>query len=381
MTLAGMGSQMEMVVLGWFVLTLTDSPFLVGLVAAARMGLNFLALFAGAVADRVRRQRLLATVEFVVASLGLVMLSLLLSGLLEVWHIFAITLVAGLVRMFQTPAAQSLVADTLTQEQIGNGAALTSMGMNLSTIMGPLLGGVLFQAFGPQGAYSVIVLLYSLSGTFALVVGTTPTTTRLQRESVLSMVLQGLKYVKGQQVLWATLLVAVIINLTGWPFHTSLMPIFARDVLGTGSAGLGMLVSAFGVGALIGSVSLASVRNLRYAGKFLVVAVVAWHVSMVAFSASTSIYPSLAILVITGMAFSSTQVLMLTVLLRTALPEFRGRVMGLRVLAIYAYTFGSISSGAIAGAWGAPWAANINAAMGIALVGILAWLTPKLRRV
>jgi MFS family permease len=381
MTLAGMGSQMEMVVLGWFVLTLTDSPFLVGLVAAARMGLNFLALFAGAVADRVRRQRLLATVEFVVASLGLVMLSLLLSGLLEVWHIFAITLVAGLVRMFQTPAAQSLVADSLTQEQIGNGAALTSMGMNLSTIMGPLLGGVLFQAFGPQGAYSVIVLLYSLSGTFALLVGTTLTTTRLQRESVLSMVLQGLKYVKGQQVLWATLLVAVIINLTGWPFHTSLMPIFARDVLGTGSAGLGMLVSAFGVGALIGSVSLASVRNLRYAGKFLVVAVVAWHVSMVAFSASTSIYPSLAILVITGMAFSSTQVLMLTVLLRTALPEFRGRVMGLRVLAIYAYTFGSISSGAIAGAWGAPWAANINAAMGIALVGILALLTPKLRQV
>ena len=370
-----------MVVLGWFVLTLTDSPFLVGLVAAARMGLNFLALFAGAVADRVRRQRLLATVEFVVASLGLVMLSLLLSGLLEVWHIFAITLVAGLVRMFQTPAAQSLVADSLTQEQIGNGAALTSMGMNLSTIMGPLLGGVLFQAFGPQGAYSVIVLLYSLSGTFALLVGTTLTTTRLQRESVLSMVLQGLKYVKGQQVLWATLLVAVIINLTGWPFHTSLMPIFARDVLGTGSAGLGMLVSAFGVGALIGSVSLASVRNLRYAGRFLVVAVVAWHVSMVAFSASTSIYPSLAILVITGMAFSSTQVLMLTVLLRTALPEFRGRVMGLRVLAIYAYTFGSISSGAIAGAWGAPWAANINAAMGIALVGILALLTPKLRQV
>jgi hypothetical protein len=102
---------------------------------------------------------------------------------------------------------------------------------------------------------------------------------------------------------------------------------------------------------------------------------------MVAFSASASIYSSLAILVITGMAFSSTQVLMLTVSLRTALPEFRGRVMGLRVLAIYAYTFGSISSGAMAGAWGAPWAASINAALGIILAGLLALLTPKLRRV
>jgi hypothetical protein len=102
---------------------------------------------------------------------------------------------------------------------------------------------------------------------------------------------------------------------------------------------------------------------------------------MVAFSASTSIYLSLGILVMTGIAFSSTQVLMLTVLLRAAPPEFRGRVMGLRVLAIYAYTFGSISTGLIAGAWGAPWAANMSAALGIALVGILALFSPKLRGV
>jgi hypothetical protein len=101
---------------------------------------------------------------------------------------------------------------------------------------------------------------------------------------------------------------------------------------------------------------------------------------MVAFAASTFIYSSLAILLITGMAFSSTQVLMLTVLLRTALPEFRGRVMGLRVLAIYAYAFGSMSSGALAGVWGAPWAANINAVVGIALVGLLALLAPKFRQ-
>jgi MFS family permease len=380
-TLAGMGSQMEVVVLGWFVLTLTDSPFLVGLVSGARMGLNFLALFAGAIADRMSRQLLLTTVEFVMACLGLLMLSLILTGLLQVLHIFIITLASGLVRMFQTPSAQSLVADTLPEDRISNGAALTSMGMNLSTIVGPLIGGVLFQEFGPEGAYAVIVLLYSLSGISALLVRTSRTNTPLGRESMFSTALQGLRYVKGQQVLWATLLVAIIANFTGWPFHTSLMPIFARDVLSTGSAGLGMLMSAFGIGALAGSVSLASVRNLRCAGKFLLVAMVAWHGTMVAFSASTSIYLSLGILVMTGIAFSSTQVLMLTVLLRAAPPEFRGRVMGLRVLAIYAYTFGSMSAGGIAGAWGAPWAANMSAALGIALVGILALFSPKLRNV
>ena len=380
MTLAAMGSQMEGVVLGWYVLTLTDSPFLVGLVSAARMGLNFLALFAGAIADRVSRQRLLAGVQLVMTLLGLLMLVLILSGLLEVWHIFAITLAGGLVRMFQMPAAQSLVADTLASDRISNGAALTTMGRNFATIVGPLVGGFLFQATGPQGAYSAIALLYCLSGVAALLITTSRSAVPRQGESVLSAVVQGLRYVKSEQALWATLLLAVIINLTGWPLHTSLMPVFARDVLGTGSAGLGILMSAFGIGAIVGSFSLAMVRNLNHPGKFLIASVVAWHGSMLVFSASTIFPLSLGILLFTGMAFSATQVLMTTVLLRTALPEYRGRVVGLRVQAIYAYTFGSLNSGAVAGVWGAPWAANINAVLGIGLVSILAFSAPKLRR-
>jgi MFS family permease len=380
MSLAAVGTQMEAVVLGWFVLTLTDSPFLVGLIAAARMALNFLALVAGAVADRVRRQRLLAAVEFIMTALGLLILALVLSGFLQVWHLFAVTLVGGLVRMFQMPAAQALVADTLTKEHVSNGAALSNVGRNLATIVGPLLGGVLFQAAGPQGAYGAIVVLYSLSGLCALFIEAKRFTPAGPAESVFSTVSQGLKYVKGQQVLWATLLVAVIINLTGWPFHTSLMPIFARDELGTGSAGLGMLLTAFGIGALAGSIGLSVVRDLKHTGKALIVAVVVWHASMVLFTLSDSFPLALATLVVTGAGFGTTQVVMLTVLLRTAQPEFRGRVMGLRALAIYAYTFGSVNSGAMAGAWGAPWAANVNAVVGMGLVALLALLTPKLWR-
>ena len=118
--MVGMGTQMEAAVLGWFVLTLTDSPFLVGLIAAARMALNFLALFAGALADRLPRNLLLAAVEFIMAGLGALMLTLILTGLLEVWHIFVITMIMGMARIFQMPSAQSLVADTLPQDRIGN---------------------------------------------------------------------------------------------------------------------------------------------------------------------------------------------------------------------------------------------------------------------
>ena len=372
--------QMESVALGWLVLNLTDSPFLVGLIASARMALNFLALFAGAVADRMPRHLLVAAVMFAVSLLSLGMFALLLSGRLEVWHIFALVLAGGLVRLFQMPASQSLVADILPEDRISNGAALTTMGMNLNTVVGPLIGGFLLLAIKTQGVYVVIAVLNALGGILALSIGRIHITAQSREDSVLSAMLEGLRYVKGQQVLWAILLLAVIINFTGWPLHTSLMPVFARDILGTGSGGLGVLLSTFGIGALIGSTSLASVRNLRSAGKLLILSVIVWHATMLAFSASHSLYLSLSILLLTGMAFSSTQVMMLTVILRTTMPEFRGRILGLRSMAIYTYTFGSMNSGAIAGAWGAPWAAGFNGVVGIVLTGMLAFFTPKLRQ-
>ncbi|HEU0021597.1 MAG TPA: MFS transporter [Dehalococcoidia bacterium] len=379
-TLVGMGTQMEAAVLGWFVLTLTDSPFLVGLISGARMALNFLALFAGAIADRLPRNLLLATVEFTMAVLGILMLALILTGRLEVWHIFAITMIMGMARIFQTPSAQSLIADTLPPERIGNGAAYNTVAMNIAMLIGPLVGGLLYQAYGPQGAYVIIASLYFSSGLFALMVRSTMSRGNRRRESVLRTVIEGLKYARGQQVLWATLLVAVIINLSGWTLHTSLMPIFARDVLGTDAAGLGWLLFAFGLGALTGSLGLAMARNLQNTGKLVILSVALWHSTILVFALSDSFYLSMIILFFTGMAFASTQVLLLTLLLRNTRAEFRGRIMGLRSLAILAFTFGSIASGGVAGLWGAPWAATMVGITGIGLIVILAMVAPKLRQ-
>ena len=185
MALSGTGMQMEAVVLGWLVLTRTDSPFLVGLIASARMAVNFLALFSGAIADRVPRHLLMAAVMFVVSLLSLAMFGLLLSGHLEVWHIFALVLAGGMVRLFQMPAAQSLVADILPRDRISNGAALTTMGMNLNTVVGPLIGGFLLQVIGTQGVYAVIAVLHSLGGLLALSIGSSRITTQSREDSVL----------------------------------------------------------------------------------------------------------------------------------------------------------------------------------------------------
>ncbi|MQG34267.1 MAG: MFS transporter [SAR202 cluster bacterium] len=379
-TLVTMGTQMEAVVLGWFVLTLTDSPFLVGAISAARMALNVLALFAGAVADRVPRHRLLAGVEFSMTAFSLVMLALILSGLLETWHVFGVAVIAGMVRVFQMPAAQSLVADTLPPERLANGAAFNTLGRNIAMLAGPLLGGILFKGFGPEGAFAAVAALYFLSGWVALYIRLSGSVSHRDPEPVLRTMIGGLKYVKGQQVLWGTLVLALIIESSGWTFHTTLMPIFARDELGVDSAGLGWLLFAFGIGAVTAALGWAMIGSMRHVGKLMIGSVVVWHASILLFSATPSFYQSMAILTITGAGFASTQFFILSALLGNTLAEYRGRVMSLRSLAIYAFALGSMSSGAMAGLWSAPHAATIVGTMGIVLVLLLALLAPKLRR-
>jgi len=380
MTVSQMGAQMETVVVVWYVLNLTDSPLLVGLTATARLGFNFIALFAGATADMVSRRTLMIIVQVVLTSMALLMLVLITTDLIEVWHIFVITLLAGLARVFQMPTAQSLAVDSVVPERIPNAVALISAAMNLALIVGPIIGGLLFDLFGPEGAYVMIMSVYILSGSLTFLIGETGVTVAQKGESVFSLVAEGLRYVKGNQLLWAALFVAVIFNITGFSFHTTLVPIFARDVLGQDSVGLGILISTFGIGGLVGSMFWASIPNVKHAGILCFLAVIGWHSTMIIFAVSTNFYVSVGILAVTGMMFSSSLVLVLTVLMKTGLPEFRGRIMGLRTLAIYAHAFGSLGAGAVAGVWGAPTAAVLSGIFGVSMILGLAMVAPKLRR-
>ena len=375
-----MGTQMEMVVIGWFVLTLTDSPFLVGAISAARMSLNILALFAGAVADRVPKQRVLATVEFLMAAFAGIMILLIMIGFLETWHIFFLAMTAGMVRVFEMPSSQALVADTLPEDRIANGAAFNTLGRNIAMLIGPLVGGVLFKGFGPEGSFIAIAALYILSGWVALHVRSTRSAIIKTQESVIRSVISGLKYVKGQQALWATLVLVLIFESSGWTFHTTLVPIFARNELNADSGGLGLLLFAFGAGAVTASLIWTMIGSGRPVGKYMIGSVVVWHASILVFATSESFYVSMTILVVTGAGFASTQFFMLSALLGNTLSEYRGRVMSLRSLAIYAFALGSISSGAIADFWSPPLAATVVGSMGIILALLLTVLAPKLRR-
>ncbi|MEC9287741.1 MAG: MFS transporter, partial [Chloroflexota bacterium] len=258
--------------------------------------------------------------------------------------------------------------------------AFNTLGRNIAMLIGPLVGGVLFKGFGPGGAFIAIAALYMASGWVALYVRSSGGEIARAPESVARSVISGLRYVKGKQVLWATLVLVLIFESSGWTFHTTLVPIFARNELNADSGGLGLLLFAFGVGAVSASLVWAMIGSGRPVGRYMIGSVVVWHASILVFATSQSFYVSMAILVVTGAGFASTQFFMLSALLGNSLAEYRGRVMSLRSLAIYAFALGSMSSGAIADFWSPPLAAAVVGTMGIVLALLLAVLAPKLRR-
>ncbi|GIT13760.1 MAG: hypothetical protein CM1200mP35_05800 [Chloroflexota bacterium] len=156
-------------------------------------------------------------------------------------------------------------------------------------VAGPLVGGILYKQMGPQGAFVAIAILYFVSGWFAWFITSRRTISPLIQTLLLRSD-QWVKYVKGEQVLWATLVVALIIESAGWTFHTTLVPIYAWSVLNTDSAGLGWLFFAFGCGSVLGSVGWAFIPNLSHVGKLMVAAVIFWHCSILIFSTTSSFY-------------------------------------------------------------------------------------------
>lgn len=370
---------MEVIVLAWFVLQLTNSPFLVGLITSARMAATILGAFSGALADRLPRRLVLMGVQGITAALCATMVGLIITDMLQTWHIFAIAFLSGLARIFDQPARQALVADTVKTESIFNGVALNIAAMNLTMIAGPLLGGTLFALFGPSGSYSFITGLYLIGAFLFFFIRARPTSVD-GTESIWNIMSEGITYVKSQKIIIAALLMAAIANLTAFPFLFTLLPVYARDILGTESTGLGILMSATGFGALIGSLGLASTRSSRYAGRLLIATMIGWHCMTIVISQTQQFYMAFLFLILTGVLQSMSMVLIATLLLEIAAPEYRGRVMGLRALAVYALPIGSAISGAMVSKFGLETTALINAVIGVILILILSMALPHLRR-
>ena len=365
--IAMVGRQMEVIAVLWLVLELTGDPLLVGLAGGSALGLAFLSVFAGAVVDRLPRRLLMAGGHFIAAALAFLLTLLLLDDGLKVWMIFVIVIGGGAFRTIELPVTNALLIDTVPRERLTNAVAMLGLGQNLTQFIGPIVGGFLYTPLTPAGLFAFIGALYLVGGVMALMVRTRNTTLgNTTPRQIIIGVIAGLQHVWQRKELFMALLIATMYNVTGFPFTTALMPIFAKDTLQAGVDTLGLLNGAMGAGAVVGALAVAALGNFRRQGWWLVAAVNGgWHGSMILFAVAVMTLPSLlpfsavlavamAIKVLTGIGRSVSLVLVMTVLMGNSDAEFRGRMGGMRVLAIQAHFPASALNGWLVTQIGAP---------------------------
>lgn len=348
--LASIGVFMQQTATGWLVLVLTNSPALLGLATAAYWVPSLLlSVVAGVVADRVDRRRLLVITNGAAALLALVLALLTTSGLIEYWHVLVLSLLLGLTFTVQQPANQAVVSTLVPREALGSAIALNSAQFNLLRIVAPGIAGVFIAANALDLGFWIQALTLAL--VTALFAGIRVPSTRLADRAQAALwtdLRDGVRYVSANRALAVIVLLPAVPALLVLNYNT-FIPVYARDILAVGPAGIGLLTGAVGAGALAGSLSLAAFRPAGGSGRLIVGSMLIVGVSLTTFAVSRSLPVSMVALLLIGafqVQFYSTTNVLIQVLVP---PRLRGRVLSLYLLtSIGLIPIASLAGGAIA---------------------------------
>jgi MFS family permease len=348
------GTWMQSVAQAWLVYRLTGSSLLLGAVGfSGQIPVFLTAPFGGITADRTNRQRLVIATQTASMILAAVLAWLTLSHHVQVWHVFVLAALLGLVNAFDIPGRQSFLIDMVGKEDLMNAIALNSSMFNGARVIGPAIAGILVARIGEGWCFAANALSYLavIIGLFMMNVQCVP---RSNGSSPMADIVEGFRWVNQTRIIRALLLLLGLISLVGMPY-TVLMPVFADRILHGGARGLGILIGATGVGALFGALTLASKTGVKGLGRWVVASCAGFGVSLVVFSLSRYFWLSVALLLPAGycmmlqMACSNT-------LIQSMVPDqLRGRVMALYSMMFMGMApFGALLGGAIADRMGAP---------------------------
>lgn len=375
------GQWIQQITLGWLLYDLTGSSVLLGALNGLR-ALPFLVSspIAGVAADRMDRRKILINTQFVLLVTALGMGTLVASGLLQVWHLFLFTLITGAAWSFNEPVRQTLVPNLVPKGELMNAVALHSAGFNLTKVIGPALGGLLIALFGAAGNFFVQGLAYAGVLVTLYVMHVPPTPVQARQSSVVANLKEGFAYVWSTPTVLALMVADLVPRIFAVPYQ-ALMPVFQKDVLGVGPEGLGMLMAAPGVGAVLSTLLLASIaHSFRRKGLLVLGGLISLGVFLILFSRTTSFPLALVILVAVGgcqIMFMATVNAMVQMTVPDAL---RGRVMSLYMLDRGLMPAGSLMAGVTAHFIGAPATVSLMGLIVIVLAVLVAWRVPLIRR-
>jgi MFS family permease len=332
----------------------------------------------GVAGDRIGHRNLLAAMRATYVALSSTLMILALTGYLSPLYVFLVAAVMGLVRPSDLGVRGALVATIMPHEQLIGAISISRTTMDTARIAGALSGAALFAALGMGPAYAAIVSLYFVSTllTLGVVAPWKPhpvveVASEAIRRSPMRDLKEGIAYVWTTPRMRAAIWIAFLANLTAYPVTNGLLPYIARDIYGTNQTGLGYLSASFAMGSLAGSIALSLVGGIRVA-RLMIGATAVWYALLLVFAQLQSMPAAMACLMVVGFAQSLAMISIAVILMRTASEHFRGRVMGVRMLAIYSLPIGLLAAGNLIEEIGFVATASLYATTGLLLMLVIA---------
>ena len=375
---------MQTLVRSLLIYRLTGSATILGAMAFADLiPLLLFSLIGGALADRYQKKSILlmANILSMLVALG-VALSITLGYLQSehggaLWILVIASILQGSAMGFSLPSQQAILPEIVGKEQLMNAVSLNGMSMNVMRFLAPAVAGFLTDMIGFDAVYYTMAGLFCLS--FVLLSLMKPTgVIGVQKHSAIADVKQGIHYIRHDSTIFIILLLALAGVVLSLPYIL-LMPIFADDVLKVGASGLGVLMSASGVGAIAGSLVMASRPN-RNRGFLLIVSSILIGLALLGFSLSAVWVLSLILISLVGFTHASRMTLSNTLLQYYTQPEYRGRVMSVYMMEIGLMSFGAFGAGLLADAFGAPRALGSFSVLLIIISLAALIFLPKIRK-
>jgi MFS family permease len=376
------GTWITRVTTSWLVWRLTQSPEMLGLLGfLGHLPTLLLAPVAGVWVDRLDRHGLLVVTQACAMLQSFALAALTLFGVVEVWHIFVLQALQGVINAFDMPTRQALLVDLVDERaDLPNAIALNSSMVNGSRLVGPSIAGVLIAMLGEGWCFFLDGLSYGAVIASLLVMRGIVRRPARKSCRLLGELLDGLNYVRGFMPIRALLLLLALLGLVGMPYAV-LLPIIATQTLGGGPHTLGFLMGAMGAGATLSALYLASRRSVVGLGRLIPMAASVFGLGLMGVGISAVPAVSISLMVLVGMGFMLQLASSNTLIQTLVRDDMRGRVMALYAVAFMGMTpFGSLAAGAIAARVGAP--LTLVGAGVICLVGAIAFARklPELRK-
>ena len=376
------GYWMFSVAQGWLVLELTTSNPALWLGAVAFAGgipLLLFPLIGGVLADRFDRKKLLLLYQSF-STLYITIFAILVTfKLVEIWHVLVVAFLFGTTMALNIPLRQSLVAALVGKADLMNATALNSVGFNAMRVVGPAIAGVLISTIGTLGIFWLMVVFYVWAMLWIVQMELPPREPVKQQVHPFKNLTDGLRFMRGRPDLISLMLSISVPTLLVLPY-LYLVPLYAKNILGVGATGLGMMEGSVGLGALVAALVVAGMGIFRNKGRIMITVIVAYSLLVSMFALSPFFPLSLLLLALSGIAWSALNALNSTLIQMAAPDEFRGRVFSVYTLTFSLQSIGNLVIGPLADAFGAPVVIAGAGLLAAVLSLVLAWLNPRMRR-